>query len=210
MPQDRARRPRGDGRARPRELPQDLGRDRAAHPRRRSGRSSGSPRCAASRRRSRRRSSGASTTRTSRRRRGRWPTAAASSSTTARTPATGRSPRPTRSGRRRTPAPRRRSTGTRWPSVDPAAFTIQTMRDRVDEGRRPHRRDVEAQGEPDPALREARPRAAGYRLSRSATVGSPFFGFCSTWATVHWSGSLSSRKRSSFVPWRKRCFCHLS
>ncbi len=51
---------------------------------------------------------------------------------------------------------------------------------------------------------------ADYLESRLSTVGSPFFGFWTTWATVHLSGSLSSRKRSSFVPWRKRCFCHLS
>ena len=72
-----------------------------------------------------------------------------------------------------------------------------------EEGGRPHRRDVEAEGQPRFALRAARSRSAG-------TVGSPFFGRGFTCETVHCSGSLSGRKRRKRVPWRKRAFCHLS
>ena len=89
----------GDGRARPRLVPEDLRRDRAAHPRADQAGAARSRRCAASRRRSPRRSSGASATRRSRRRRGGSPTGAASSSTSARTRATGRSRARTRCGR---------------------------------------------------------------------------------------------------------------
>ena len=136
---DRARRPRGAGGAGPAELPEDVGRDRPAHPRAdRAG--ARVPRRAPVREgASRRRSSGASTTSASRRRRGRSPTASASSSTSARTRATARSPsaysiRPTPDARASAPL--------RWDEVagvDPAAFTLQTMRDRVADGRRPHR-----------------------------------------------------------------------
>ena len=72
---DRARRARGDGRARARVVPEDLGRDRAAHPGADPARAAASRRCGASRRRSPRRSSGASATRASRRRPGASPTA---------------------------------------------------------------------------------------------------------------------------------------
>ena len=128
---DRARRARGDGRARARVVPEDVGRDRPAHPRADQARAARSPRCGGSRRRSPRRSSGGSATRRSRRRRGAWPTASACSSTSARTPATARSPRaysvrPTPDARVSAPLS--------WdevPDVDPAAFTLETMRDRI-------------------------------------------------------------------------------
>jgi bifunctional non-homologous end joining protein LigD len=69
--------------------------------------------------------------------------------------------------------------------------------------RRSHRRHVAAEGQPRPALREARARSAG-------TVGSPFLGRGRTCANVQSSGFLSGRKRRKRVPWRKRAFCHLS
>ena len=125
-----------------------------------------------------------------------------SSSTTGRTRATGRSRPPTRSAQCRTPASRatrvegsavRRAGGVHG-SDDSCAG---------EESGRPHRRDVAAEGQPRFALRPARSRSPG-------TVGSPFFGLGRTWATVHWSGSLSGRKRRKREPWRKRPFCHLS
>ena len=113
---DRARRARGDGRARAALVPEDVGRDRPAHPRADPARAAVPRGAPASRRRSRRRSSGASATSASRRRRGASPTASASSSTSARTRATARSRRRTRCGRRPTRASRRRSAGTRSPT----------------------------------------------------------------------------------------------
>ena len=91
-----------------------------------------SPTCAGSRRRSPRRSSGASATRPSRRRRGASPIASACSSTSARTRATGRSRRRTRCARRRTRASRRRSRWDEVATVEPEAFTIETMPARIE------------------------------------------------------------------------------
>ena len=144
-----------------------------------------------------------STTRTWPRRPGRWPTEAASSSTTARTPATARSRRPTRSAPRRTRAPRLRL---RWEDVAGRRSGRLHARDHAQARRRrgrPHEGHVAAEGQPRFALRAARPRSPG-------TVGSPFFGRGRTWATVHCSGSLSGRKRRKRELWRKRPFCHLS
>ena len=98
-PRDRDGGEGGDGRAGAGLVPEDLGRDRPAHPRADSARAPIPGTSAISRRRSRRRSSGGSTTSRSRRRRGRSPTASACSSTTARTRGTGRSRPRTRSGR---------------------------------------------------------------------------------------------------------------
>ena len=143
---DRGRRSRGHGRARAGVLPEDLRCDRAAHPGADQARAASSRRCVASRRPSPRRWSGASATRRSRRRRGASRTVAASSSTSARTRATRRSRPPTRCGRPPTRASRRRCSGRRSPTVDPAAFTIETMPERIAAGRRPDGRHVAPQG----------------------------------------------------------------
>ncbi len=202
---------RADGRAGPPELSEDVGRDGAATSSRRSGPSSASPRCGGSPRHSRRRSSGGSTTRTWRRRRGRWPTGAASSSTTARTRATGRSRPPTRSG----PTPGRPRLGaTRvGRGAGRRAGGVHASDDARpgEEGRRPHRRDVEAEGEP--RFRASRSSASSRSTSDRGgrrRSGRPSAGCGCTWSTVHCSGSLSGRKRRKLEPWRKRPFCHLS
>ena len=95
-----------------------------------SSRSGTSPRCAGRRWRWRARSSGAPSWRP---RSGGRRSATASSSTTTRTPATAPSPRPGRCARSRTPASRRRSSGTRSPDVDPAELRLDTVPARLAE-----------------------------------------------------------------------------
>ena len=128
---DRARRPRGDGRARARVVPEDVGRDRPPHPRADPAGAARSRRCGGSRRRSPRRSSAASAT-------------SAIATTTwrvadrkgvfvdfgqnarDRTIACAYSVRPTPDARVSAPLD--------WDEVadvDPAAFTVETMRARL-------------------------------------------------------------------------------
>ncbi len=204
---DRDGRQGGDGRARAGRVPEDLRRDRAAHPRADQAGARRSRTCATSRRRWRRRSSGAIGDQASRRRRGRSPTASACSSTTARTRATGRSRRaysirPT-PGRARLGAA---DAGTRCRDCDPATFTLQTMRERIAEvgdlTAGMWRRKVEPRV---PRFEQLGLEAAVDRRGRPGGAGGG-----RTSRQVHCSGSLSSRKRSSRVPWRKRLPCTLS
>ena len=157
--EDRARREGRDGRARARRASRRRRARRGSTSSRRSSPSSASRRCGGSRRRWRRRSSGGSATRRWRRRRGRSRTGAASSSTTARTRATGRSPRRTRSGRRPMRARRRRSSWDEVPTVRAGAFTLTTMRKRIDEVGDLTEGHVAPQAKPAAALLEARPGA---------------------------------------------------
>ena len=160
---DRARRAGGDGRARPRLVPEDLRRDRAAHPRadpagaavpggapvregaRRGGR--------AARRRPGRRDDDLAGGRPERRLRRLRPERARPDDRVGLLGAAD-------AGRARLGAA---GLG-RGAALDPARFTVETMRERIAEGRRPDRRDVAAQGEPAAALRAARPRAGNPEL----------------------------------------------
>ena len=140
--------------------PEDLRRDRAAHPRADPARAAASRRCAGSRRRSPRRSSGGSATRRrdddlARRRPRR-----ACSSTSARTPATARSRAPTRCARSPTRASPRRSRWDEVADVDPAAFTVETMRARIAAVGDPMRGMWRRRRLASAALRAARPRPA--------------------------------------------------
>ena len=82
---------------------------------------------------------------------------------------------------------------------------------RVGVGARPRRQPVR------PARRGRRPRLRRCtrlpqveELSSDSTVGSSASRAGVTSRHVHWAGSLSGRKRISFVPWRKRLPCTLS
>ena len=101
------------------------------------------------------------------------------------------------------------------------------MRKRIDEGRRPDRRDVAAQGQPAAALRAARPRARRpearraaqqplaplgelSRLAASRRSGRRAFASAAPGPRCSASASLSGRKRMNFVPCRKRLPSSLS
>ena len=203
---DRARRARGDGRARARLLPEDVGRDRAAHP--------GADQAGAAVPRG-------APVREGARRGGRAPDRRPGVATTTwrvadrvgvfvdfgqnardRTIACAYSIRPIADARVSAPL--------RWDEVadvDPAAFTVETMRERIAEVGDPMRgmwrRAVslaprfEQLGLGPTPKSDSTPRRRRSRGGRSSRQ-------------VQSSGSLSSRQRINFVPWRKRLPCTLS
>ena len=167
-PRDRDGRQGGDGRARPplasRRPPARPGCTSS----RRSSPSSSSRTSATSRRRSRRRSSGGSATSGSRRRRGRSPTALGvfvdyGQNARDRTIASAYSIRPTPDARASAPL-----TWDEVPRCDPSRVHAEDDARADRQGRRPHRRDVEAEGLDPREVREARARSCRHREVASA------------------------------------------
>ena len=188
---DRARRAGGDGRARPRVVPEDLRRDRSPHPRAdqagarvpggaplREGAGGGG-------RAARRRPGGRDDDVARRRPR------AASSSTSARTRATGRSPPRTPCGRRRTRACRRRCAGTRSPTSSPPRSP--SRRCATGSPRSATRwRACGGGGVAPAAVRAARPRARPSRAAPEPAGTGAYLPIKSGHATR--CGSLASRR----------------
>ena len=232
---DRARRAGRDGRARARVVSEDVGRDRAAHPRADQAGAACSRRCGGSRRRSRRRSSGASATRTSRRRRGASPTARGvfvdfGQNARDRTIACAYSVRPTPDARVSAPLAlgrgrRRRAGGVhasrRCARGSPRSATRCAGCGAAAVARLPLRAAWARAAALSPS-RSYMPvtvaattvhggRRRGHRRRRFDVRARP--AVARRWRSsrqVQSFGSLSSRKRSSFVPWRKRLPCTLS